>query len=177
MSEVAPPAHDERLEALREGTTMALYVSITLLAALAALPAGDEGSGADGGAEGVHGLRLVGLVWGTAVGLALAHWFSFRVVAKGFGGGSATRRDALVGGAQVAGAAAVALLCTIPILLTSEDNDVEVTAFVPALVIGLGAYGASRLGGRRPRVALALAAGSIVAGLAVAAVKNVLAGH
>ena len=177
MEQEATAVDDERVEALREGLTMALYVSITLLATLAALPADGSASDDHGSADGVHGIGLVGLVWGTTLGLALAHWFSFRVVAKGFGGGTTTRRDTLVGAAQMAGAATVALLCTIPVVLTSDDNDVQVTSFVPALVVGLGAYGASRLGGRQPRVALVLAGAAIAVGLAVAGTKNVLAGH
>jgi hypothetical protein len=63
------------MELRREAYTMALYVAICLLAALAAVsePALDEGA---------HTFELV---WGTTVGLALAHWFAFRMSARLYG--------------------------------------------------------------------------------------------
>lgn len=50
---------------------MALYVAVCLLAALIALP--DRGAG--------HAPAF-GVIWGVTVGLALAHWFAFRVSAR-----------------------------------------------------------------------------------------------
>ncbi|HEY9496397.1 MAG TPA: hypothetical protein VIR15_16215 [Intrasporangium sp.] len=47
---------------------MALYVAICLLAALFALPETAAGH-----------LPVVGIIWGVSVGLAIAHWFAFRV--------------------------------------------------------------------------------------------------
>lgn len=167
----------DRVEYLREGTIMALYVSIVLLAALAALPAGGEGHGGHSTSGGVHNLELLALIWGTTLGLALAHWFAFRVVTHGFSGGRTSRSDLLVGVAQMLGAGLVAVLCSVPVVLFSDENDVQATTFVPALVIGVGAYFATRIGGRSKGAALVFGGTAIVIGLVVAAVKNVLAGH
>lgn len=156
---------------------MVLYVSIVLLATLAALPAGGSDDDGAHGSSGVHGGALLGLIWGTTLGLALAHWFAFRVTARGFGGGHATRQDGAEALAQLGGATAVAVLCSLPVLLLPDDREVAVAAWVPAVVVGVGAYLASRVGGRSPRLALALGLVALVVGLAVAAVKNALAGH
>lgn len=111
MSRPVPTAatDDDRLrtELQRKALTSALYVSICLLAAPTA--AGDE----------VTPSQEVVIVWGTSVGLALAHRIAFRVTAGpltgrvtredtgavGYGGArsaGATRRHALVDGTLVA---------------------------------------------------------------------------
>ncbi len=167
----APDLEDDRIDALREAMTMALYLSIVLLATFAALPAG-EGSG-----EGVHGLGLVGLIWGTSIGLALAHWFAFRLTVEAFSGGVVSDKDLRIGLAQLAGAAVVATLCTIPVLVASDAADVQVTAFVPALLIGIAGYLVGRSGKRSRLRSIVVGAIAIYLGLAVAALKNFLAGH
>src|SRR6476646_8690601 len=73
----------ERRRLWRETTAMMLYVSIVLLAELAVLP-----SGRGHAVEPVHGpvgVELVAIVWGTTSGLALAHYFAFRVATQGVG--------------------------------------------------------------------------------------------
>ncbi len=152
---------------------MALYVAIVLLAAVLALPAGDEAVED----EGIHGLALVGLVWGTTVGLALAHWFSFRIAARGFGHGILRPHDLAVAGAQVLGASAVALVCSLPALVFDDDTDIEATAVVPALLIGLAGYLAARAGSSSRVRSIVTGAVALAGGLAVATAKNVLAGH
>ena len=82
---------------------MALYVAICLLAALIALP--------DTDAQHAHALQII---WRATVGLALAHWFAFRVSARPVGSGSVRPHDVESAGAQLAGAAGVALLASIP---------------------------------------------------------------
>ena len=52
----------------KEGWTMALYVAICLIAALTALA----------NVTAIPG-HIMGLVWGTTVGLAVAHVFAFRI--------------------------------------------------------------------------------------------------
>jgi hypothetical protein len=64
-------ANDERrVEIGLESSTMVLYVSVVLLAALVAL---------DTSADIISDTELLGLIWGTTLGLALAHYFAFRV--------------------------------------------------------------------------------------------------
>lgn len=161
----------------RECITMVLYVSIVLLATLAALPSGDSGAAAVHDDDGVHGLALGGLIWGTTVGLAMAHWFAFHMTALGFGRGKASREDLKGGVAQLAGAAFVALLATIPLLVFDDDLDVQASTFVPAVLIGLAGYLAYRAAGRSRAQALARGAVVLTIGLAVASMKNILGGH
>lgn len=157
--------------------TMVLYLSIVLLATLAALPSGADSAGDGHGSGGVHGLGLLGLIWGTTIGLALAHWFAFRLTARAFSGGKVSEKDVRVGMAQMAGAASVAVLCTIPILLIGDSKEVQVTTFVPALVVGIAGYFVARAGGRTKTQSLILAGVVMLLGLTVAAVKNFLVGH
>ena len=82
----------ERRRVWRDATAMTLYVSIVLLAELAALPAGDE---AGGTVHGPVGWELIAIIWGTTVGLALAHWFAFPL----------WPRKASVGGSSAVGTA------------------------------------------------------------------------
>jgi predicted membrane protein len=62
----------DRVELRKEAWVMALYVAVCLLAALTAVA--EEAS--DG-----H-VRAFGIIWGTTIGLALAHAFAFRVSAR-----------------------------------------------------------------------------------------------
>ena len=70
----------ERKRVWREGITMVLYVAVVLLATLSALPAGHDP--ADAEMHGPVGGELLAIVWGTTVGLALAHWFAFHVATQ-----------------------------------------------------------------------------------------------
>jgi len=60
---------------------MALYVAICLLAAFAALPETD-----------VHA-HVMAIIWGVTIGLAVAHWFAFRVSARMVGAGCVRPHD------------------------------------------------------------------------------------
>lgn len=168
---------NERIEARREAVTMMLYVSIVLLATLSVLPTGEGSNEAGHEAAGVHGAGLVSLVWGTALGLALAHWFAFRVTSRVFAGSRPRETDLMIGAAQVIGAAAVAALCTVPIVLFDDSADVQATGFVPALIVGAAGYAAARIPGRSRLYSAVVGLVALVLGLLVATVKNILAGH
>lgn len=160
-----------RTEALREALTMMLYVSIVLLAELAALPKAGHGG------NGIHGWELAGLAWGTAMGLALAHWFSFRLAARLFSTGQVHEIDILIGVAQVGGAVVVALLSTVPLVFVGEDSDIGAMIFVPALIVGATGFATARSRGRSASYSLLVGLLMICAGFLVAAVKNWLVGH
>jgi hypothetical protein len=148
-------AHD--LEVRREACTMGLYVSITLLGALT-----------------VTNVTVLHIVWGTTVGLALAHWFAFslaaRLVDPEVDDEQVTRHLA----AQIGAALAVAVVCTVPVLLLPDDWERSGARAGAAACIGLVTYGQVRaFGGSKPR-ALAAGAVTLSAGLIVAGVKHAL---
>ena len=172
MGRFATADESARREILREAVTMILYVSILLLAEMASLPE------RDGGSHAFHGRALLALIWGTAIGVAAAHWFSFRLAARLFShDGDINQTDVLIGIAQVAGAAAVAALCTIPVILVDDDSELQVTIFVPALIVAAAGFATARTAGRTTRYAFFVGLLAMAAGLLVATLKNVLAGH
>ena len=161
-------------ELWREAVTMALYVSVIEIAELAALP---EEHFAHGRVTGPVGGALLLVLWGTAVGLALAHWFAFRIAAPAFRGERPTRLDTYVGLAQFTGAAFVAAVSTIPVLVLSNVRGQEFTGDVPAAIIGVIGYFLARSAGR-PRIAAAFYGVTALAlGVLVAAVKSIMVAH
>lgn len=160
--------HEHQVRELRrEAATMALYVSVVLLAELAALPTEHK----------PQGWGIVALVWGTTIGLALAHWFAFTVASSALAGGRLRREDLEVGAAGVAGALVVALAATVPEVLLARDDSGDVLLFVPAAFLGIGGFVVARQGGRSVRSALVWAFLFMVAGAAVATVKLLLSAH
>ena len=154
-------------EIRKERSTMSLYVSIVLLAALMAVP----DSGGHGHAE------VLGIVWGSTIGLTLAHLFAFRVSARLVSEGRIPSRDARIAGAQLVGSVVVAILVTIPVAALPRSAELDVARVVLAVYVALVGYRvASTSGGTRSR-SLAYAAIVLVGALGIAVVKNVLGGH
>ena len=152
---------------VREAYTMALYVSIVLLAALAAL--GESGDPA--------AMDATALVWGTTIGLALAHWVAFDLGARMASGGSRTREHLELVTAQILGALAVAVVVTVPLILLPDETERDFVRLELGLVIGvIGFLVARARGAHRVRAVLA-GVGALVLASAVAAVKNFLVGH
>ena len=102
---------DHFVELRNEALTMALYVAICLLAALIALPEKRAGD-----------LPVIGIIWGVSVGLALAHWFAFRVSARLIGAGRVRGHDLESAAAQLLGAGAVAVLATPAVAIAVVKN-------------------------------------------------------
>jgi hypothetical protein len=159
--------HDHKRALRREGCTMALYATICLLAALT-VAAQDEVS---------HRGTLLRIIWGTTVGLAIAHFFAFRMTARLFTGGILLRHDAESALIQLLGATAVAGMATLPVLLVDEDAAVEAVRLVLAGVIGVVGFAAAKASGTTHLRAFAIATVTLVAGLAIALVKNALSHH
>lgn len=145
---------------------MALYVSVCLLAALIALPE-------TGGAHD-HVIRII---WGVTIGLAAAHWFAFRLSARLVGRGSMGLEDVESAGAQLAAAAAVALLASIPVFLFSASAELAVVELLLAAFIGSVGFAVARGAGATPAKALLYALIVISLALLIAGLKNGLAGH
>lgn len=155
-----------RRELAREAVTMALYVSITLLAALVATPDDD-----------VPGtLRTAALIWGGAAGLALAHWLAFDVGARLFQTAHLDRLHRLAGPVTLAAALAVALIATIPILLAPEDIASETAICVLASILALAGFELGRRSGAGLLRALTGAAILIGVAALVVTAKIVLGG-
>jgi hypothetical protein len=161
-------------EVFREAVTMVLYVCVVEIAELAALP---ESHLANGRVTGAVGGQLLAIVWGTAVGLALAHWFAFRLAAPAFRGERPTRQDTYIGLAQIGGAVFVAAVSSIPVVFFSEVRAQETTGDVPAILIGVVAYLLSRHAGRSRIASAFYGITALALGVLVALVKTKLAAH
>jgi hypothetical protein len=152
---------------LHETTTMALYLAISVLALLAALPHGD------GGVTDA----VVGTIWGTIAGLTLAHLLAFRLSGKLLGGGWLDRAEVLAIVGQVLAAIGVALLVSVPLWWSSGTQAVAYARLTLVAMIGVFAFGVA-IQQHPSRFRAGLYAVVVVAiSLAVAIVKNRLAGH
>src|SRR3954467_15237292 len=136
---------ESQVEIFREAVVMVLYVSVVEIAELAAVP---ETHFADGRVTGAVGGQLLAIIWGTAVGLAIAHWFAFRLAAPAFRGERPTRHDTYIGLAQVGGAMFVAAVSSLPVVFFSDVRAQETTGDVPAILIGIFGYVIARLAGK-----------------------------
>jgi hypothetical protein len=179
MTETSSPMRtavetDTRAEVFREAVTMILYVSVVEIAELSAIP---EEHFAHGRVTGAVGGQLLAIVWGTAVGLAIAHWFAFRLAAPAFRGERPTRTDTYIGLAQVGGAMFVAAVSSIPVLLFSDVRAQETTPDVPALLIGIVGFLIARAAGRSRVAAVFYGVTALALGVLVALVKTRLAAH
>lgn len=163
-----------RSEVLREAVTMVLYVSVVLVAELAAIP---EKHFADGRVTGAVGGQLLAIVWGTAIGLAVAHWFSFGLAAPAFRGERPTRFDTYIGLAQLGSAMFVAAVSSLPVLFLSDLHEQETIGDVPALIIGIVSYFLARSTGRSRVTAVFYGVTALALGVLVALVKMRLAAH
>jgi hypothetical protein len=150
----------------KEGWTMALYVAICLIAALTALA----------NVTAVPG-HILGLVWGTTVGLAVAHVFAFRIAGRLVHDGDLPRADRIISLVQLAAAAAVAVVVSVPVLLAPTVNEITWARYTCAAIIGLVGYLVAR-GAERSRIRSVLfGLGVLAAAFAVAALKHALSGH
>jgi hypothetical protein len=152
---------------LVEVTTMALYVSIALLAALAAV---DE--------DALSRNDTLLLIWGTALGLAVAHYVAFRLASALARGRHLGRGDVVIAGVQFLGAMIVPAAVTLVELAFGDDeDDVDTAVFALSVILGVTGYLVSRgNNASRGRAAL-LGLGVLVVGLVTALVKSALAGH
>lgn len=146
---------------------MAMYVAVCLLAALTAV--------AEQASDG-H-VRALGIVWGTTVGLTLAHIFAFRVSARVVAQGRIRPSDADAIVAQLVGAVGVAVLATIPVLLWPATAELDVVRELLALFIALVGFQVARSSGAGRVRSLVYGASLLAVAVTVAVLKNVLSGH
>ena len=153
-------------EAVREAVTMALYVGVVLAAEFVAVEehAVDEPS-------------TVAVIWGTALGVALAHVFAFNLAARLFAGGRITPGTRRAVWAQLASAAAVAFVVTVPFFFLALGPALDVSGFLLAALIGITAYVASREAGAGRIRSLVDGVIALAVATAVVSVKVGFTGH
>jgi len=152
-------------EVRSETEIMGLYLCIVLLALLV-------GFGGNGTKE-----EEVALLWGTTIGLTLAHFFAFRLVEVAARGRPLPdAEDGWVGLGLTGAAVAITGLATLPYLFDLNVLDASTAASVLLLgVIGLTGFGSVRTaGGSRVR-AMAFAAATVAIAAVVTAIKYTLA--
>ena len=153
-------------EAVREAVTMALYVGIVLAAEFVAV---EE--------YAVDELSTVAVIWGSALGVALAHVFAFNLAARFFAGGRIARETRRAVWAQLASAAAVAFVVSVPFFFLALGPALDVSGFLLAALIGLTAYVASREAGAGRLRSLVDGLIALAVATAVVSVKVGLTGH
>jgi hypothetical protein len=167
--DVAPDAeadHVDRDYLRKEAWTMGLYVTVCLLAGLTAL-------------ESVVAIpgHVFGLVWGTTVGLALAHLFAFRLAGRLVHDGRFPRSDQIVSAIQLAAAAVIALVVSIPVLIAPPASELDWARYTCAAIIGVVGYGVAR-SAHKSRVRAVLFGVAVLAlAIIIAGIKHALAGH
>jgi hypothetical protein len=142
--------------------TMALYISLSLLAVLVALPKSDDLSGAVAAAT-----LLV-----TAVGLVLAHHVAFRLSSRLVDQGLVTAESLQSLGAQMSGALPVAVVAALPPLVFGGGTGrVLSEVLLLAFVAGVGYLAVRQSAGRRRsvlHVAVLVVAIAVVVGVKTA---------
>jgi hypothetical protein len=144
-----------------EVATVAFYVSITLAAELAAASSSTS--------EAV----VVGGMWGTAIGLALAHWYA-STLTRALAHRSIHQADAKEGLREVGAALAIVAALTIPFVLFTTSTALVVARW--AVILGTAAIASviARRDGASRTNALVQGLVVVVVGVAVIQVKSVL---
>jgi hypothetical protein len=149
----------------READMMAFYLGITLLVALDVLQ--------DPHPPPLPALLLI--IWGTTLGLGVAHWFAVGLSAYLVRDPATHHTSGQLLASQIMMAAVLAGVASVAVVLSPTriemlDSRIAVALFVAVLVAV-----EARAGGRSRRRALALGAGALALALAVAAFKLVVA--
>lgn len=165
MSDViAETSESERLEWWREAVTMALYVSLSLLAVLVALPTGVS-------AENEH-LWLTILM--TAVALLLAHQVAFRLSTRLINRGLLDEAGRRLLSAQVVGGLISGVVAAVPVFLFGPGA-IRLTEFLVLAFVAAVGYRAARSVPTSRTRALGYVAFLVVVVLGVLLVKSLVA--
>ena len=156
--EVAPHQH-----ARREAVTLGLYLSIVILALLVGLSADDSVE---------HQMQLI---WGTAIGLSVAHLFAYRMTAVFAAGGKMSEEDwySILG--MTIATVVIAGLATVPYLLIDDPLNANTVAMLLLTgVIGFTAYATAKKAGLTGTRAAGYTVLVLVAAAIVVAIKYAL---
>jgi hypothetical protein len=144
-----------------EGVTMALYVAVCLLAALAAL------------ANSVLTRGVVfEVVWTTTLGLAIAHLFAFLLAGRLIEGGKITKETRSATYAQMSGALLVAALVTAAVVVVPTTDELDAARVDLAAIIGVIGYLVARNASHNRIRATMFAIVVTLIGIGVAALKH-----
>ena len=117
------------------------------------------------------------IVWGTTIGLTLAHLFAFRLSAKLVASGKLHLREGGLAAAQLVGAIAVAVIATLPVLLLPSTAALDVARLVLSGFIATLGFAMARNGGASRGRSAVYASAVLIAAATIAITKNVLSGH
>jgi pimeloyl-ACP methyl ester carboxylesterase len=156
----AMPALSVRNRA-REVVVVAFYVSVTLAAELAVASSDDPK------------VVLVGALWGTAVGLALAHWYAQTITAA-IARGAFDKTDAAEGLREIGAAVGVAFILSLPFIVFETSTALVLSRWGVVLGTSVIALALARSAGAGWRRALVEAVIVFVIGVAVIETKAAL---
>lgn len=140
---------------------MGFYVAVALLATLT--------TGSDGAAHSQLG--VLGVVWGTTVGLAAAHWFAMVLAARVVHDPDLHHTPMEMLFSQLVMAVFLALVATAVVIVLEDDLErFGARLAAAAFLAGLVGLEIRASGGRRSR-AVAVGLGALAAGVAVATIK------
>ena len=156
---------EEDIEVLREAVTMALYISLSLLAVLAAVPG-----------EILQQRSAVAFTVGlTSLGLVLAHQVAFRLSTRLLHRGVLSPAARRLLGAQLIGGLAVTFVAVLPIVIVGSDALPWTFVLLLGFVAIVGYLAARSVPMSRLRAVLYVA-GVVVVALSVLIIK-LLVGH
>jgi hypothetical protein len=130
------PGHDELyVEAAREGVTMALYQSLSLLAVLLATPTPNDDAA---------NVKVALTVFFTGLGLLLAHHVAFRLSSRLVNQGLLSDGSIALLKAQAVGGLPIVVGAAIPPLLLGAELGTTVSELLLLVLVGLVGYRAVR---------------------------------
>jgi hypothetical protein len=145
----------------REAEMMGLYVSVTLIAVLL--------TGSD--LEEHSKLDVLWLVWGTTIGLAIAHWFALVLSLRLVRDPHVHHSPMEMLLSQLLVSVLLAIVATFVVLVLPERLDRLGARITAASFIGAIVYIESRVSGRSARQAAVLGGSVLVAAYSIATVK------
>jgi hypothetical protein len=157
-------AHEmARRERVREGVTMALYISLSLLAVMVALDLTGAAS-ASPAAE----------IFITSLGLLVAHQLAFRISTRLAHGGQLASEHLELLGAQLLGGLAVTAVAVLPVLLFEGNAGILVAELLLIAFIAVVGYSAARMVPLGRGRALLYTTGVVALALVTVWIKNLL---
>jgi hypothetical protein len=155
-----------RPETIREGLTMALYISLSLLAVMVALPTNVTQSTTESPA------LLLAL---TSLGLLVAHQLAFRISARLAHRGELASEHLELLAAQLVGGLLVTAVAVVPVILIGGSLGVLVSELLLLAFVAMVGYAAARTVPVSRFRALLYVAGVVLLSLAVLWIKSLVA--